>query len=41
VPVIILIQAWRDEDNLTPWVDDWEDGHYVVVIGYDAQNLYF
>lgn len=39
-PVIVLIQAWSEK----PFVDyshDWEDGHYVVAIGYDANNMYF
>jgi predicted double-glycine peptidase len=38
-PVILLIQAWHGSDpvdNLT----DWEDGHYVVAIGYDYKNIY-
>lgn len=41
IPVIILIQAWREDDDLSPWADDWDDGHYVVVIGYDAKYFYF
>jgi predicted double-glycine peptidase len=38
-PAILVIQAWHgtgDVDNLT----DWEDGHYVVAIGYDSKNIY-
>jgi len=38
-PVIVIIQAWAD-----PPVDyphDWNDGHYVVAVGYDDENLYF
>lgn len=34
--VIMLVQAWRDEDDPTPYPLDREDGHYVVAIGYDA-----
>jgi predicted double-glycine peptidase len=40
VPVILAIQAWR-EDRESSWEDDWEDGHYVVAIGYDDANVYF
>ncbi|HEY9790764.1 MAG TPA: C39 family peptidase [Candidatus Obscuribacterales bacterium] len=39
LPVICLIQAWPEKP-----VDvsaDWKDGHYVVAIGYDEQNVYF
>ncbi|MCX6670115.1 MAG: C39 family peptidase [Methanothrix sp.] len=38
VPVIVAGQAWRDEG--TSWADDWEDGHYMVVIGLDEKNVY-
>ena len=34
IPIIVEMQAWRDDDS-TPYAYDWEDGHYVVVIGYD------
>lgn len=42
VPVIIACQAWRDTSmaNLS-WDDDWEDGHYMVVIGLDNDTVYF
>ena len=36
---IILFQAWADAG--TDYKNDWSDGHYVVVIGYDKDNLYF
>jgi len=38
-PVMVAIQAWPD----TP-VDfkaDWEDGHWVVALGYNKDNIYF
>jgi predicted double-glycine peptidase len=42
--VILDIQAW-DESNLGPdkvdWENKWEDGHYIVLIGIDAENAYF
>jgi predicted double-glycine peptidase len=43
-PVIVAIQAWQDKKHLAdfvPWKTDWDDGHYVVVVGHDAKNLYF
>lgn len=38
-PVIALIQAWRADESVA-WKDDWDDGHYVVVIGIDRKNVY-
>lgn len=40
VPVIVDCQAWREGDQ-PPWRDTWEDGHYMVVIGIDSENVYF
>lgn len=40
VPAIVVLQAWKD-DSTTDYTDDWEDGHYVVAVGYDNDNLYF
>lgn len=40
VPVIVAIQAWRDESD-DPWHSEWEDGHYVIVTGFDEKNIYF
>lgn len=40
-PVIIDIQAWRSSNTTTGnWTDDQSDGHYMVVIGIDNQNVY-
>lgn len=39
LPLIILIQAWPSHS--VDWATDIEDGHYVVAVGYDAQNFYF
>ncbi|PJD93703.1 MAG: hypothetical protein CK425_12500 [Parachlamydia sp.] len=38
-PVICAIQAWAD----TPanYDKDWEDGHYVIAVGYDKERVYF
>ncbi len=38
-PPIVDLQAWRDQE--TPWRDLWDAGHYVVMVGYDRENLYF
>jgi len=38
--VIVDLQAWRDRIDL-PWTETWDDGHYMVLLGMDAANLYF
>jgi len=38
IPVILSIQAWGDKKDYTV---DWNDGHYVVAIGYDKNGFYF
>ncbi len=38
-PVICLIQAWADKT--VDYSKDWLDGHYVVAIGYDTNNVFF
>lgn len=37
--VICSIQAWQD--FYTPYKHDWNDGHFVIAIGYDKKNVYF
>lgn len=40
--VILALQAWRDESKAgRPWRDEWEDGHYVVLVGMDESHAYF
>lgn len=40
-PVIIAAQAWaEDRGSDFSWTDDWEDGHYMVVIGVDSRFVY-
>lgn len=39
IPAICLIQAWPERH--VNYKDDWDDGHYVVAIGYDENNVYF
>jgi predicted double-glycine peptidase len=38
-PPIVDLQAWRDRPD--PWPETWDAGHYVVMVGYDAERLYF
>jgi predicted double-glycine peptidase len=43
-PVILDMQAWYEgEDDTSPppdWSSDWEDGHYVVLVGMDSDYIY-
>jgi predicted double-glycine peptidase len=42
VPVIVDCQAWRSPaSGNEPWADDWVDGHWMVIIGLDDENVYF
>jgi len=38
--VICLMQAWN-EDSGHDYSDDWNDGHYVVAVGYNDDRIYF
>jgi predicted double-glycine peptidase len=41
-PVIVLGQAWRSREESNKAVaDDWEDGHYVVILSVDKDYVYF
>ena len=41
-PVIVLLQAWADRHmTLKDWRNDYDDGHYAVVIGYAKGVLLF
>jgi predicted double-glycine peptidase len=40
IPVIVAVQAWRETAE-PPWEHRWDDGHYLVVIGLDTNNVYF
>lgn len=40
IPVMVAYQAWREDGKQTPWKEDWEDGHYSVVVGVDDDNVY-
>lgn len=37
---ILDIQAWPDKPPKS-WRDDWDDGHYVVLVGMDDSFAYF
>jgi len=39
IPVIMMIQAWGDDGK--NYTDDWDDGHYVVAIGYTNDKILF
>ena len=39
-PVIMVLQAWTNNPTVD-WKSDWQDGHYVVAIGYDRHRIYF
>lgn len=39
-PVIILVQAWTGNKQVD-WKKTWKDGHFVIVIGYDKNKIYF
>ncbi|HTW96438.1 MAG TPA: cysteine peptidase family C39 domain-containing protein [Candidatus Methylomirabilis sp.] len=42
IPVIILLQAWpANLKQKIDWKNWWQDGHYVVAIGYDKKKIYF
>jgi predicted double-glycine peptidase len=46
LPAICLIQAWAenkssDRQQKIDYATDWQDGHYVVAVGYDKDNFYF
>ncbi len=40
IPVIILLQAWKDSKEIK-YKNDFNDGHWVVVIGYDSNKIIF
>jgi predicted double-glycine peptidase len=39
-PVVVEVQAWADGPR-TDWVNDWDDGHYAVVIAIEGDELVF
>ena len=40
-PVMVCMQAWPENPmTIEAYQKDWEDGHWVVIIGYDKTNIY-
>ncbi|MCX6247153.1 MAG: C39 family peptidase [Bacteroidetes bacterium] len=40
IPVIIMLQAWGKNENLEKnYRNCWDDGHFVVVIGYSSDSI--
>lgn len=41
-PVLIVAQAWREEaESGKPWLECWNSGHYMIVMGMDREQVYF
>jgi len=41
-PMIALAQLWRSQRNVsTPAAEEWDNGHYVVVLGVDESYVYY
>ena len=40
LPVLCLLQAWS-EAQPKDYRNEWQDGHYVVAVGYDDKNIFF
>ena len=38
-PPIVDLQAWSDCG--APWRETWDAGHYVVMVGYDDERVFF
>ncbi len=38
-PVVLMLQAWGDPPPAS-YEADWDDGHWVVAIGYDDDGVY-
>ena len=40
IPILVMIQAWPENEPID-YPTAWDDGHYVVVIGYSDEHLFF
>jgi predicted double-glycine peptidase len=38
-PPLVDLQAWRDTEQ--PWSEVWDAGHYCILVGHDAEHLFF
>jgi len=42
LPAIVLLQAWAEnKSKQDDYAKNWEDGHYVVAVGFDDERIYF
>lgn len=41
IPTMVVIQAWLKTCPPADWSANWEDGHWVIVIGMDDERVYF
>jgi len=39
IPVLTVFQAWNNKKNIN-WRDEWNSGHYSIIIGIDDNNIY-
>ena len=39
-PTLIMLQAWPYKEK-SDWKNEWDQGHYVIAIGYDYKKIYF
>jgi predicted double-glycine peptidase len=40
-PTLVAIQAWLVNYPPKDWANNWEDGHWLIVIGIDENKIYF
>jgi len=41
-PALLCLQAWQEPYSWeTDYAQAWDDGHYVIIVGYDPENFYF
>lgn len=40
-PTLVAVQAWLENYPPKHWETTWEDGHWLIVLGMDDQNIYF
>jgi len=40
-PMVAVAQVWRSQKKLLPVETDWDNGHYIVVLGVDTNYVYF
>lgn len=40
-PVMIMLQAYGKVKNYMDYMNDYDDGHWIIATGYDQANIYF